>query len=598
MGIPRPPDIADYLHIRTAAPAGFSTDARKLLIASNLPGTVQLFRHDRDSGKLDVVTSFDEPVAGRYLPGSNDVLLQFDRGGDERHQLAVIADDGTDLRQLTDDPRFIHWVGGIRRDGGGFAFQSNRRNGVDFDAFIHDLAAGRQTCVFDVGGWCSPADFSPDGSFLGVVRLGERSMDSDLFLVETPTGAVTHVSPHDDEAMFTGPSWFPDGSGFLFATDQGRQFMAIARYDMAARDWEYVLQESWDLRCDLDWSGTHALVVANVDGYSEARLVDPTTMSTVVDLPLPGRGVVGDWALSDDGRFVAYQFSSPTDHGDVWLYDTRQETTERVTTSPNAVPREAMVEPELHRFDSFDGRDIPVFLYRPRGVAGPCPLVVRIHGGPEGQSRATFDAVTQYLVACGYAVAVPNVRGSTGYGKAFHHLDDGRKRLDAVRDLAALHRWIADDGRLDEDRAALFGGSYGGCMVLAGLTMQPDLWAAGVDIVGISSLVSFLENTSPWRRAFREREYGSLERDRDFLVEASPLSHVDALRAPLFIIHGTNDPRVPLAEAEQIAAVLAAKGLRHELLVYPDEGHGLAKLANRLDAYPRVAAFLDEVLGP
>ncbi len=219
-----------------------------------------------------------------------------------------------------------------------------------------------------------------------------------------------------------------------------------------------------------------------------------------------------------------------------------------------------------------------------------------IHGGPESQYRPSFAPLTQYLVAQGFAVVAPNVRGSTGYGKRYEHLDDVDKRLDSVADLAALHDWIASTDDLDADRCALYGGSYGGYMVLAGLSMQPDRWAAGVDIVGISSLVTFLENTSPWRRKFREREYGSLEHDRDLLVEASPITHVDRMRAPLFIIHGANDPRVPLGEAEQIHRILTDKGVRCELAVYEDEGHGLAKLANRVDAYPRVARFLHEVL--
>jgi len=207
-----------------------------------------------------------------------------------------------------------------------------------------------------------------------------------------------------------------------------------------------------------------------------------------------------------------------------------------------------------------------------------------------------YVPLAQHLVSRGYAVAVPNVRGSTGYGKRYEHLDDIALRLDSVRDLAALHHWLAERREIDGSRAVLYGRSYGGYMVLAGLAFQPQLWAAGIESVGISNLVAFLENTSPYRRAVREREYGSLERDRDFLVEASPITHVDAMRAPLFIQHGANDPRVPLAESEEIARVLREKGIRCELVVYPDEGHSIAKLSNRIDSFTRAVAFLDEVL--
>jgi dipeptidyl aminopeptidase/acylaminoacyl peptidase len=259
-----------------------------------------------------------------------------------------------------------------------------------------------------------------------------------------------------------------------------------------------------------------------------------------------------------------------------------------------------MVTPTMEPIASFDGESIPTYVYRP-GPSGaldedPVPVVVYLHGGPEAQHTPTFDPIVQYLVAAGFAVVAPNVRGSTGYGKRFEHLDDGRKRLDAVADLAAVHDWIAASGDLDARRAALLGGSYGGYLVLAGLAFQPERWAAGVDIVGISSLVTFLENTAEWRRKVREAEYGSLTDDREFLEEASPLSRADRIRAPLLLIHGANDPRVPVAEAEQIHATVSANGVRSELLVYADEGHGLSRRANRLDAYPKVLAFLDDVL--
>ena len=223
--------------------------------------------------------------------------------------------------------------------------------------------------------------------------------------------------------------------------------------------------------------------------------------------------------------------------------------------------------------------------------------MIEIHGGPESQRRPMWLPLVQYLVSSGFAVVQPNVRGSTGFGKRFEHLDDGRLRLDSVRDVVALHEWLVADSRFDAGRVALYGGSYGGYMVLAGLAFHPERWAAGIAVVPVSSFVTFLENTSDYRRRFREREYGSLEHDRDFLVEASPLTHVDRIRAPLFLIHGANDPRVPLGEAEQIHHALTDHGVRCELLVYEDEGHGLNKLANRLDAYPRAVAFLEDVLG-
>jgi dipeptidyl aminopeptidase/acylaminoacyl peptidase len=248
----------------------------------------------------------------------------------------------------------------------------------------------------------------------------------------------------------------------------------------------------------------------------------------------------------------------------------------------------------LHRVPADDGALIPCRVYRPDAENATASAVVVVHGGPEAQARQNFDPVVQGLAAEGYTVLVPNVRGSTGYGKSWYQADDRRNRLRSVDDLAALHAWLPS---LGVTKAALWGGSYGGYMVLAGLAFQPDLWAAGVDIVGIASFVTFLENTSAYRRAYREREYGTLAEDREFLHSVSPLSKIDQITAPLFIIHGKNDPRVPLSEAEQIHAALTSRGSECELLVYPDEGHGLAKRANRADAIPKAFAFLSRHLG-
>ncbi len=599
------PNLRDYLEIRSAFPTSLSPDASKVLVLSNLTGTYQAYRVPRRGGPLETVTELDEPVNAWYLPTADEILLTVDSGGNERHQLYLAADDGTGLRPLVRQPEHVHRPGGVTRDGALLAYASNGRNGVDFD--VHVLALERSGGapahrVFDRGGWCEAAGFSPDGRWLAVTRLSERNGDNDVYLVDLAGGEVVHASPHDDEASFGRPAWLADSSGFFWSTDTGRDRCAIARFDLATRTSEYVLEPEWGASCSMDWTGTRLLVTTNEDGYTTAKLHDPETMALRGEVALPSRGVA-DFTFSADGQHLVSSFTSPTEPGDAWAHDLNRGTLVRLTRSPRGIDAEDMVEPELHRYTSFDGEPVPVFAYVPRpgatttSAAPSRPVIVMIHGGPESQYRPTFNPLVQYFVTRGYAVVAPNVRGSTGYGKRYHHLDDTERRLDAVADLAALHDWLAADGRFDAERAVLWGGSYGGYMVLAGLAFQPERWAAGVDVVGISSLVTFLESTAAWRRAYREREYGWLERDRAMLLEASPITHVERMRAPLFIIHGANDPRVPLTEAEQIHAVLRAKGVRSELAVYPDEGHGLARLANRLDAYPRAVDFIDEVLG-
>ena len=586
--------LSDLLEARIAVPADLSADGETVLVSSNLSGTLQLYRMSSAGGLLERLTALDEPVVGRFVPGSERVLLQMDTAGDERAQLYLL-DPGGEPEPLVHDPRFMHANPQFSRDGRLLAYSSNRRNGVDFDVYVRELEGGAERCAYGDGGWCDPAGFSPDARFLSIATLTKRPADNLLLLVDVETGECVEVAPHDESAHVGPPGWLPDSGSFLFATSAGRDTAAIARYDMAARSWEVVLESPWDLAAVVDRAGANLLVHENEDGYSRLELRDPVTLELRREVPLPGRGVVTDTVFSGDGSLLAFHYSSSLEPGDIWLHDTVSGGTRRLTTSPSEVPRSHLVEPELHRFESFDGESVPVYLYEPED-GYPVPVVIWIHGGPESQLRPAWNALHQYFVARGFAVAAPNVRGSTGYGKRYEHLDDVEKRLDSVRDLAALHDWLETRRGIDSSRAVLFGGSYGGYMVLAGLAFHAERWAAGVDIVGISSLVTFLENTSAYRRAYREREYGSLERDRELLESISPISRVDEIRAPLFIIHGANDPRVPLSEAEQLHRELVAREIPCELVVYEDEGHGLGKLKNRLDAYPRAAAFLEDVL--
>ncbi len=600
----------------------------RLLIGCNLTGTNQLYEYE--SRGLRRLTDFEEPVSGRYLPGSRRAVLSMDTGGNERHQLYLFdvdAPPGGDrglLEPLTGAPEFVHQLIGVSPDGHLIAYVSNRRNGIDFDVWILDLETREERCAYGGGGWCrAGSGFSPDGRWLSVIRPGSRPLDDDLLLIEVSSGAWRIVLEHPEAAAIVGPPAWAGADSLFVSSSVGRDLSAIVHCDLASGESTLAIEKPYDLGCFGSADGRTLLVVGNDGGGCRAELfaVGPGgelaggELSDPGEVPMPGRGVIAFSFLlppplvAPTGGTVTYTFSSPKVPGDVWRFDRAAGRLERLTTSSPPEPSSALaglVEPTTHDVSSFDGERVPVFLYRPRrdvaapegveaaGQARP-PVVVFIHGGPESQSVLSFNPVVQRLVEEGYAVVVPNVRGSTGYGKRYAGLDDTTRRLESVADLAAIHDWLPSQG-LNAGSAALMGGSYGGYMVLAGCAFQPELWAAGVDIVGISDLVTFLENTSDYRRSHREREYGSLSTDREFLERASPLRSVDHIRAPLFVIHGANDPRVPLSEAEQLVASLSARGVPCELLVYEDEGHGLQKLANQLDAYPRAVEFLGRVL--
>jgi dipeptidyl aminopeptidase/acylaminoacyl peptidase len=564
------------------------------------------------SGDLVELTSLPEPVASaHYIPGARRAVLAIDAGGNERHQLYVIDLDGAAaatvegfdrLRALTSDPRFGHQFAGISPDGRTLAYVSDRSNGVDFDLWLCDLEGSEHRLLHAGGAWYQPASgFSPGGRFVSVLRPGPRPLDVDLVVVDIVSGDARIPLPHPDEAALVGPPAWMSDSVIYASSNVGRECAAIVRHDLNTGETTAVPGTGERFDAEVVPAGAAIIVVENRDGASTMWRYDTQTGERGSDIPLREPGVTHAWFLetpivSRDGSVLQYSLSTPRLAGDIYSHDLRIDETRRLTHSPAELAPDALAAPELGEVESFDGERIPLFIFRPRSPDSRPPVVIDVHGGPEAQAMRVFDPVIQALVAAGYGVVVPNVRGSTGYGKRYAALDDTTKRLDSVRDLRSVHGALESLG-FDAGRAVLWGGSYGGYMTLAGLAFQPDLWAAGVDIVGISNLVTFLENTSAYRRTHRELEYGSLTDDRDFLREASPLTNVDAIRAPLFVIHGRNDPRVPLGETEQLADSLERRGVRHELCIYDDEGHGLARLANQLDAYPRAIQFLDEVVG-
>jgi dienelactone hydrolase len=580
--------LADLLDARTTR-AFDLTSTGHVLVGNDDSGTVQLYEIS-PAGDWTQLTDLGEGCSGKYLKDERTIVVQHDVGGSERLQLSTLRLDepGAELTPLVHDERFIHRLVDVLP--GRVVYVTNRRDGVAFDVIVRDLSDGAERVLYDGGGWVDEVAVAPDERHVVLNRPAELANSDQLILVETGSGKASELTPHDELAVYGNMTWAADSGSFTFWTNSGREFAGPARYAVRSGTWAYLGDEDLaDTSIHPSPDGSHELLVKNVDGACHFLLGGRK-------LPMPHdgvmmRGTLPTWA--PDSSQVAISFTSPVEPGDVWVA-TAAGKLHRVTDSSPDLDKESLAFPSLHRVPTPDGQQIPCFLYRGAGSDGS--VVIQVHGGPEAQAVRTWDPIVQTLVHQQHAVLVPNVRGSTGYGKAWYSADDVRKRLDSVADLAALHAWLPSIG-LDQRRAALYGGSYGGYMVLAGLTMQPDLWAAGVDIVGISSLVTFLENTSDYRRANREREYGSLDKDRDFLVEASPITYIDRLQAPLLILHGANDPRVPLSEAQQMAAALEQRGVDCELIVYADEGHGFGKRHTRHDSAPRIAAFFKSRLG-
>jgi dipeptidyl aminopeptidase/acylaminoacyl peptidase len=594
-------DFARYLNIRSAYGPSFTPDGDHIAFLTNVTGVPQVWQVATGGGWPDQLTFFGDRVSFvEYSPVSEQAVLGMDVGGSERTQLYLMTAGGEQtIHLMPDAPQAIHSFGGWSRDGTWIAYSSNRRSVADFDVYVRSVGpdgAGEARCLFEGQGMYEVVGWGPEGDWL-IVNYQRTNMDNELYRLRLDGGEMQLLTGQTG-ARYEQVNVAPDGRGLYLASDLGSDVLRPAYLDLATLELRFIGAGDWDVDAlKLSPDGQVLAMVANEEGYSRWSLRDVVTGSEL-PVPEPPPGVCAFLAFAPDSSALSFTLTGPRHPADVWVFDLREHTTRQVTRSSLAgIPRASFVTPELVRYPAFDGRTIPGFLYRPHGSERGLTVLVEVHGGPESQRRVEFNAVYQYFLGRGYAILAPNVRGSTGYGRAYTHLDDVEKRMDSVADLAHAARWLADSGMAAPDRIAVMGGSYGGFMVLAALTNHPELWAAGVDIVGIANFVTFLENTGPWRRHLREAEYGSLERDRALLEAISPIHKVDRIRAPLMVIHGANDPRVPVGEAEQIVDSVRGRGGTVEYLRFEDEGHGIVKLANRLVCYPAIGEFLDQFVG-
>ena len=608
---PDPPDVYEYdieryLNVRSAFGASFRADGT-LSFRTNTTGTPQVWTVPEAGAWPTQRTFYDERVTfASPSPERAETVFGMDEGGDERGSLFRLDDDGR-ITELT-QPDAKHRWGGWSHDGDRIAFASNRRDESVFDVYVRprDGTDGDARRLLEGDGWLSVAGWSPDDSRL-LVHEARSNVDTDVYVLDVESGALAALTgegfPGDgntgDEAVrYKSLSWGPDGEYVYCCSDRDGDTLSLVRLDADDGGLETVVDGgTWNVDGVAIDDGTGRIAYSrNVDGYTELTVgdLDGGRIDPRPDPELPA-GLAGGVAFDDGADRFAVTVTTDTHNANVYVVDVETGAAERWTQAPTAgIPESTFVESDPVRYGTFDGREIPGYLSVPETVPeGGAPTIVDVHGGPESQRRPSFSALKQYFLAHGYAVFEPNVRGSTGYGREYAALDDVEKRMDAVADVGAAAEWLAARPEVDGDRLIAKGGSYGGFVTLAALTEYPDVWAAGVDIVGIANFVTFLENTGSWRRALREAEYGSLEDDRELLESISPINSMDRIEAPLFVLHGENDPRVPVGEARQVAEAAEAAGVPVETLVFEDEGHGISKRENRIEAYAAIVEFLD-----
>jgi dipeptidyl aminopeptidase/acylaminoacyl peptidase len=595
-------ELEHYNDIRGAGLLDWHPSKREMLITTRFGDVPQIHQVAMPGGARTQLTFFpDRTASAQYRPRTGDVFVfSKDTGGGEFYQLYRFNVGSGAITLLTDG--HSRNTGALWSDDGQLlAYCSTLRNGRDTDVYVmnpEDPRSARLVLEVEGGGWF-PDAWSPDGRKL-LIQDRRSVHDSSLYLVDVQSGSKQLLTP--EAASYSHAKFAKDGKGLYLATDRGSEFERVAYLDLRSRELTFLRTgQKWDASdLQLAEDGKRLAYVLNEDGFSTLHVIEPGTRR---DLALPDipRGVISGIKWHQNARDLGFTLSSARSPSDVYSIDIEKGTLDRWTNSEtgglNALE---FSEPEVIHWKSFDGRSISGFLYMPpKRFSGPRPVIVNIHGGPEGQSLPGFIGRNNYYVHdLGVAMIYPNVRGSSGYGKTFLALDNGVKREDSVKDIGTLLDWIAGESRLNSGRVMVTGASYGGYMTLASAFHFNERLCCTVDIVGISNFVSFFERTSPYRRDLRRVEYGD-ERDpkiREFFEKIAPLHHVREISKPMFIVAGRNDPRVPANEGEQMAAAIRKNGAPAWYLIADDEGHGFAKKKNQDFQFAATVMFVKEFL--
>ncbi len=572
-----------------------------VIISTRFGEVSQLHHVAKPGGARKQITFYTEPIGGTSVSpgGFPGFVFSKDTGGNENYHLYSFNESNGGVIALTKGESRNEgpvWS----KDGSKIAFRSNARDGKNWDIYTTTPDGAQEPKrVFEGNSqWWGAVGFSHDGSKL-IVSKYISAADSEFYIVDLATGEATLIQEDGQRASYYPVGFTRDDGGIYFVSNVGTEFSTLRLYDLETGAVTHLTSDiNWNIEgVDLSPDGKKMVFTVNANGQSQVyiRKTKNNKDLAVPDLP---PGIVRGVTFSPDGKDIAFTFYQATSPGDVYTYNLWRKKLTRWTESElGGLDTSTFVTPELVTFKSFDDLEVSAYYYKPK-CEGPHPVVVSIHGGPEGQSRPYYSSTYQYwLKELCAAVLVPNVRGSRGYGKTFISLDNGYKREDSVKDIGALLDWIEGQSDLDKEKVVVYGGSYGGYMVLASLVHYNDRLAGGVDVVGISNFVTFLENTAPYRKDVRRPEYGD-ERDpemRAFLEKISPLNNAKAITKPLFIIQGLNDPRVPASEADQMKEIVRSNGGEVWYLGAKDEGHGFRKKKNRDFQTAAQTLFLKEL---
>lgn len=595
--------VAPYTEFRGHSFVDWHPKERAMLVRHREAGanTAQIYRLSAPLGKLEKLTDFADPVSNASFDPVDGKYIVYarDSGGNEATQIyrMDLASRQSFLLSVADQRSSASWthkgdrllISAVPLDK--TASGGKRENVTTTLSLVDPLRpeSGTRLAELPGGGW-GDYSFSHDDQRIAALQY-RTSSDSDVYLIDAQTGAREKILPRAGapKAGFGGVAWSHDQRRLFLTTNQGGEFFELAQYDLARQELKVLSRHiPWDIEnFTLSKDGKRLLAVVNHNGRDEVRLFDAGSGQELPRPEVPAGAIGGGkWHEVDQGRF-AFSLNSPQSPGDAYSYDLASGKTQRWTTAFAApgVQLDQFISPELVQIKSFDGLPISGWLYLPDATKfpGKRPVLVDFHGGPEGQATVRFmGRWNYYLNEMGLAILLPNVRGSAGYGKSFQDLDNGFKRKDSVKDGGAFLAWLGSHPRLDAGRVVVSGGSYGGYMSLATAVDYSALLRGAIDVVGISHFVTFLNNTESYRRDLRRVEYGD-ERDpkmREFMEHIAPLNNAAAIKVPLFVVQGKNDPRVPYTEAQQMVAAVRKSGVPVWYLLAANEGHGFARKVN------------------
>ncbi|MEL7537000.1 MAG: S9 family peptidase [Pseudomonadota bacterium] len=576
----------------------FSPDGERIAFVTNASGVPNVWMADPDGNDLKQVTESEDQI-GRVVwsPTSDTLALVVAPGGGLNSQIYLMPADGGAMRQITAGGDVNNWLSLWSDDGRYLGFSSNAESENGMDCWLHDTETGENRLIVKNQG-IGVCGLSPDNRYAVAWRMVSRG-NTDLYLVDVESGAEQLLTPHDGVAI-SEDGLFLDDDTLVFATNVDREMLGLAKVDIV--DGSAGPLEVLVGRDDADLAGIDKLADGrlllnwNAAGRSELAFFDPTTSTMTPGPSLPAE-LASPPVASADGTQVLFTVSGSTVPNDVWRLDPANGQFAKISQTPHdGVDLDTLVPPELKTYTAHDGLELSGWLYRPRGQVEAGPMVLSFHGGPEGQERPSFRTTYQALLSRGISVFAPNVRGSSGFGKTFVNLDNGALRFDGIKDIEATVAYVTEAGLADVERIGIMGGSYGGYMVMAGITEYPDMFAAGANLFGIVNFETFFAQTEPWMAAISTIEYGDPVTQADLLKKLSPIHRIDRIVAPTIVLHGANDTNVPVVEAEQVVESLKAREVPVKYVLFEDEGHGWRKVENRVTSDVEIVKWFEEHL--